>query len=99
MRRRVHKIDANQPEFVALWKSLGATVINTASAGDGVSDVWVGFRGRWVPVEIKNPDGRGKKLTPAQILLHGEIQRAGLPIAVVTNRTEALALLGAREAA
>lgn len=95
---RPAKVDANQGELVKLWRDMGAVVWDLSGVGCGIADVLVGFRGRWVAVEIKDgskpPSAR--KLTPAQILLHGEIHRAGLPLVVVTNESEALAILGAR---
>lgn len=97
--RYAAKTDANQPELVKVWRDMGATVLDLSGVGKGIADVLVGWRGKWTPVEIKNLEGRGRKLTPAQILLHGEIKRAGLPLAVVTNTDEALAILGARRGA
>jgi hypothetical protein len=97
--RYARKVDDNHAELVRLWRNMGAVVLPLASVGDGVPDVLVGFRQKWTPVEIKNLAGRGRKLTPAQVLLHGEIKRAGLPLAIVTNEDEALAILGARRGA
>ena len=82
-----------------MWDEAQRIGAGIAGVGNGIADVLIGWRGQWIAaVEIKDgskpPSAR--KLTPAQVLLHGEIRRAGLPLHVVTNETEALALLGAR---
>lgn len=101
MSRFARKVDDNHSELVRLWRDMGAVVWDLSSVGRGIADVLVGWRGRWTAVEIKDgskpPSAR--KLTPQQILLHGEIRRAGLPLVIVTNTDEALAILGARRAA
>lgn len=93
---RPAKVDGNHAQLVKLWRDMGAVVWDLSGVGHGIADVLLGWRGKWTAVEIKNPEGRGRKLTPPQILLHAEIHRAGLPLVVVTNETEALAILGAR---
>jgi hypothetical protein len=101
MTYRPRKVDDNHADLVRLWRDMGAVVLPLASVGDGVPDVLVGWRCAWIAVEIKDgskPPSR-RKLTPAQVLLHGEIKRAGLPLAIVTNEDEALAILGARRGA
>lgn len=76
--RRAAKIDANQPELVGALRSMGATVEITSQAHDGFPDVVVGYRGVTVLVEIKDgsltPSRR--KLTPAQVELHGRFAGA-----------------------
>jgi hypothetical protein len=101
MNRYSRKVDANHSELVKLWRDMGATVWDLSGVGKGIADVLVGWRGRWVPVEIKDgtkpPSAR--RLTPAQILLHGEIRHKELPLYVVTNEEEALAILNAKRTA
>jgi len=101
LKRYAARVDANHGDLVKLWRDMGATVWDLSGVGNGIADVLIGWRGRWFPVELKDgskpPSHR--KLTPAQVLLHGEIKRAGLPLYVVTNEDEALALLGAKRAA
>jgi hypothetical protein len=101
MNRYARKVDDNHADLVRLWRDMGATVWDLSGVGNGIADVMLGWRGIWTPCEIKDgskpPSHR--KLTPAQVLLHGEIQRAGLPLAIVTNEYEALAILGARRGA
>lgn len=56
---RAQKIDANQPEIVAEFERLGATV---AELGKPL-DLLVGFSGIDQLVEVKNLDGKRPKLT------------------------------------
>lgn len=95
------RVDANHSELVKLWRDMGAVVLDLSATGNGVMDVAIGWRERWIFAEIKDGSKKpsARKLTPAQVLLHGEIKRAGLPLHVITNEDEALALLGAKRAA
>lgn len=98
---RARRTDANQSALVEVWRAFDALVLPLHTVGDGVPDVLVGWRNAWHPVEIKDgskpPSQRA--LTPAQVILHADIRRRGLPLHVVTNETEALAVLGARRSA
>jgi hypothetical protein len=60
------KIDANQNAIVRTLRDMGVSVVSLASVGKGCADLVCGFRGRNYLVEIKNLDGRGDKLTPAE---------------------------------
>ena len=72
MRRRAAKVDDNQPQIVAAFRSLGCSVTPTHAAGAGFPDLCVGDRGRTYLVEVKDgslvPSRR--KLTPAQVEWH-----------------------------
>lgn len=92
MRRAAH-IDANQPEIVAALRKAGALVMSLAPIGKGVPDLLCHFRGRFVLIEVKNPDKlQGKKLylTPAQKVWH-----AIWPVSIVETVDQALAAIGA----
>ena len=94
MPRQAAKVDANQPEIVQALRDVGATVFVLARVGQGIPDLAVGYRGRNYFLEVKNLDGRGDKLTPAEKEFfdtwHGQA-------AVVRNEAEALAVIGAAE--
>lgn len=49
------RIDDNHTEIVSALKTAGATVIDTARLGAGFPDLILGFNGRTVLMEIKNP--------------------------------------------
>ena len=57
------RYDANHREIVDTYRNLGCTVADTARAGLGVPDLFVGCMGISDPVEIKTEDGR---LLPSQ---------------------------------
>lgn len=95
------RADANQADLVRTWRGMGATVIDVHALGVAGFDALVGWRGRWVPVEIK--DGRkppsARKLTNVESLRQAECERAGLPYHIVATEADALAVLGARRSA
>ena len=94
MTRRAAKTDANQGAIVAALRSAGVSVQPLHQEGAGVPDLLCGYRGQTYLVEIKDgskpPSAR--RLTPRQV----EWQSAwrGLPVDVVNNETEALAVFG-----
>ena len=85
--RRAAKIDINQPAIVRELRSLGASVQPLHAVGDGCPDLLVGYRDKNYLIEIKNLDGRGRKLTNDQIKWHikwhGEVVIATSPIEAV----------------
>lgn len=91
--RRAAKIDANQPEIVAAFRAVGASVQPLHSVGQGCTDLLVGFRGQNYAVEVKDgslpPSAR--KLTPAQVEWHGAWRGQ---VAVVNSVDEAMSLIG-----
>lgn len=95
------RTDANHADIRDALRGVGAYVVDTSAVGDGYPDLTVGWRGRWLLVEVK--DGKKspskRRLTIDQQILHAEAMRVGCEVHVVTNETEALALLGARRAA
>ena len=94
MPRQAAKTDSNQPEIVQALRDVGATVFVLARVGQGIPDLAVGYRGRNYFLEVKNLDGRGDKLTPAEKEFHDTWRGQA---AVVRNEAEALAVIGAAE--
>jgi len=98
--RRAARRDANHAEVVEALLGIGAVVLDNGSVGDGNPDLWVGFRGNWTAIEVK--DGKKspskRRLTAAQEKLHQKVTSAGCAILVVKNVDEALAIFGARAA-
>ena len=98
MRRYAAKVDANHGDLLSLWRGLGAYVVDCSHVGAGFPDALICWRGRLLWAELK--DGRKspsrRKLTADQQVFHAEAAARGCPVHVVTNETEALALLGAR---
>lgn len=54
---RAKRVDANQPSVVAELRSMGCFVEPRLSqVGAGCPDLLVGYRGRWLVVELKDPE-------------------------------------------
>lgn len=96
MSRYARKVDANHSEIVAALTQIGVGVLDTSAAGDGFCDLVTTYRGIWRHLEIKNLEGRGNKLTIAQVRAHELCRTHGCKIHVVTSVEEALALHGGR---
>lgn len=56
MRRRAARTDNNQKQIVSTLEQLGVKVAICSGHGDGFPDILCFFRGRWTPIEIKNPE-------------------------------------------
>jgi hypothetical protein len=85
------KRDANESELIALWRQLGAVVIEMdRNAG---FDLIVAHRGEVYIVEIK-AEGKRMRLTDAERVRCTEVEAVGVPYSIVTSRKEALELLG-----
>jgi len=52
--RRVAKVDANQPEIVAAFRKVGASVLHLHQVGSGCPDILIGYHGFNILVEIKD---------------------------------------------
>ena len=93
--RRAARIDANQPEIVAAYRGVGASVQILSAVGDGCPDLLVGFRMANYLVEVKDgakpPSAR--RLTDDQIRWH-DAWRA--PVHIVTTVEDALDVIGMR---
>jgi hypothetical protein len=99
MSHYARKVDANQGEIVSALEAIGVQVFDLSASGDGVPDLLCGFRGRLELLEVKNPDGRGNRLTIPQVRFHEKMRNAGIPIRIVSNIPEALKVFSARIAA
>lgn len=87
--RRAAKVDANHSAIVAALRSIGASVQDLASVGQGCPDILVGFRGRNYLMEIKVNKG---KPTPMQDVWHMTWQGQ---VVIVRTVDEALHVIGA----
>lgn len=90
--RRAAKVDDTQAAIVDALRAAGCKVLSLAACGSGVPDLLVRrpFSGPALQLlEVKNPKGRGIKLTPDQEKFHAE-----WPVTVVTNPAEALEAVG-----
>lgn len=83
------KTDDNQKRLVECLRSAGVQVRVLSAVGSGMTDLLTCYRGVIRVIEIKNLDGRGRKLTDAQ-----EKFRKTWPVIVVANEQEALAAHG-----
>ena len=96
LNRFAKRRDVNEPDIVAALRKVGAV----SWPLDTPCDRLVGFRGRWVTLEIK--DGRkppsARALTPAEVEFMAQCDYYHLPHYVVTSIAEALAAIGASEA-
>ena len=94
--RRAAKVDANHAPLLRLMRQIGAYVYDTSRVGGGFPDALVFWRGRAIPVEIKDgskpPSAR--KLTEAQEALHARWASAGWPVVVVETEADVFRLLG-----
>ena len=86
--RRAAKVDANQQQIVKALRKVGASVQSLAAIGDGCPDLAVGYRGKNLLLEVKQPKG---KLTEDQEKFHREWKG---DLCVVRSVDEALLLLG-----
>lgn len=82
---QTRKRDANEPEIVKALRKAGAMVWRLS--GPGLPDLLVSHRGRWMVIEVKRP--KQGRLTDAQCNT-----RALAPFPVVSNISEALAVIG-----
>ena len=95
--RYAAKRDANEGPLIATAKSLGAL----AWALDEPTDWLIGWRGQWIPTEIKNPvqEGHADEYTPNQLRFRIKAKEHGLPIWIWRTEADVLASLGARRSA
>jgi hypothetical protein len=94
MKRYACRRDGNEPELVLLARQIGALMWPLSEPVDWL----VGWRGRWYPTEIKNPDGRNRA-TEQQILFSAAAKERQLPVWVWRTEDDVLRDLGARRAA
>jgi hypothetical protein len=84
------KPDANQSEIVAALRAAGASVTILAGVGCGCPDILIGWHDHNLLLEIKNPAGRGNRLTEAETAWITTWQGQ---VAIVCSINEALAVL------
>lgn len=93
--RKIAKVDDNQSEIVSALRQCGAFVTSLAAVGKGCPDLLVGFRGRWMLIEVK--DGKKspseRKLTEWQEYFHAQAFTVGCGVHIVNSVDEAIALL------
>lgn len=70
--RRSAKVDANQAAIVRRLRQLGASVVDLSGVGGGCPDLLVGARGSNVLLEVKNPDGRARRVKSTRDVLRRE---------------------------
>lgn len=85
--------DDNEPELIQLARQIGAEFEKI-----GPLDWWCGFRGRWVPLEIKNPDGKNQ-YTDSQIRFLARCKERQLPVWTWRDEQDVLKSLGAYRSA
>lgn len=72
MTRRAARTDANQVEIVAVLRKIGCSVDVNSGTGNGRPDLWVGYHGRTLGMEVKDgakPPSK-RQLTPDQVKFH-----------------------------
>lgn len=98
--RRASK-DRNHRPITRALQRCGASVQELHAVGGGVPDLLVGYRGRTLLLEVKNPDtryGQEKNDNSCGTLQRQEDWRAawrGSPVVVVRSIDEALLAIGA----
>ena len=89
------KRDQNEPEIVSTLRSVGAAVWLLSRP----CDLLVGFRGRFVTMEVKKPGPpSAQRLTLLEDIYAATCASMGLPHYIVSSIAEALAAIGAVEA-
>ena len=84
------RTDHNQAKIVSALRDAGATVRILSTVGGGVPDLLVGWQGSNYLLEVKNLDGRGDRMTKAELKFWEAWTGQA---AVVHNAQEALAAL------
>jgi hypothetical protein len=89
---RAGRVDDNQPSVVMALRAIGCLVYTMHEVGGGFPDLLVGYRGFWLPVEIKDgskpPSARN--LTPRQVTWHEKASIHGLPVLIVLSAKDAI---------
>lgn len=89
---RAARIDANQPYLVDLMRRMGASVAITSAAGDGFTDLVVGWGGVTVLAEVKDgaKSPSRRQLTDEQVKFHASFSGA---ITIIETPEQAAALV------
>lgn len=92
MNQFASQTDDNQKQVVKALRGIGALVYTMHQVGGGFPDLLVGWRGRWLPVEVKDgskpPSAR--ELTPLQRDWHERASVRKLPCLVVLSPKDAI---------
>lgn len=88
--RHAAKRDANESQLVEVARKLGALIIQSPPL-----DFLVFHSGRWVPTEVKNPDGRNR-LTDWQVKFLGYCKERDAPVYVWRTEADVLDSLNAK---
>jgi hypothetical protein len=92
MSKYARRVDGNQSEIFALWRDLGAHVVDTSRFGGGFPDCLVLYRGQMFLAEIKN--GAKAEVKKGQVEFHAQFEAYGGRVWIIRNRDDALAMLG-----
>jgi hypothetical protein len=84
------KVDGNQSAIIGVLRSIGATVTVLSDVGLGCPDLLIGWRDHNILLEVKNLQGRGDRMTPAEV---DWIERWKGQVAIVHDADEALRVL------
>ena len=89
--------DIVEPDLIKLARTLGAWMIKL----DEPTDWLMWYRGRWEPVEVKDPscEGHADEFTPAQRAFRAEAFRRGAKLIVWRTRENVIETLNGRVAA
>ena len=89
---RAKRVDANQPEIVAALRAIGCSVSDTSGAGEGFTDIVVGYRGINYLIEIKDGSKPPSKriLTKPQQDFHRDWRGQ---VAIAKNPEEAIKIV------
>ncbi len=85
------RADKNQQEIMRALREVGASVVSLHRVGQGVPDLLVGYRGQNFLLEVKNPGGKGRRLTEKEAEF---IKTWRGQVAVVASPEEALKTIG-----
>ena len=88
--RRAKRRDGNEAAIVAALEKVGAFVIRL----DEPVDLLVGYRNRWLLLEVKDPKGRNR-LEDSQRKFFARLEGTALSAWVVRDELEALTAIGA----
>lgn len=93
-RKYNNKVDANQPELVALWRTLGCVVIPVTAEPDAGFDVIVCYNGCVELVEIKdgNKPPSKRKLTDGELVRKAELEGVGCALNIIETEDQAMEL-------
>lgn len=87
-------VDRNQRAIMDALRAIGATVLHLPATAAGLPDLLVGFRGRTLLLEVKNPATRYGRAGMAASQRQFAQTWNGAPVYVVTTPSEAMQAIG-----